>query len=266
MPLRVRVMPSLLLRGSGFVKTVKFKNSTYLGDPINIVRIFNEKEVDELVVLDIEATSKGALINYEILESIASEAFMPMCYGGGVRSLEEIQRILNLGYEKVILSSAALENPELVGQAARHFGSQSIVVCIDFKKKIIGGYSVYTHNGKRNAKTSPVSLAREMQAQGAGELLMHSIDREGTMSGYDTKLLRMVSDEVTVPVVALGGASSVDDFEAALDEGRATAVSAGSMFVFHGPHRAVLINLPERDRLDALRFGSTASEGVVVDE
>jgi cyclase len=251
-----RVIPCLLLSGRGLVKTVGFKEPRYLGDPRNTVRIFNEKEVDELVLLDIRATATGSPPNFELIEEIVAEAFMPIAYGGGVRSIHQCSRIFELGVEKVVLNTSAHENPGFVGDVAREFGSQSIVVCIDARKKMLGGYRVYTRGGTRDIGQSPETAAKAMQSAGAGELIIQSIDRDGSMSGYDLELVQKVTRAVTVPVVACGGAGSVADLESVVRMGGASAASAGSMFVFHGRHRAVLISFPAQQELTGVLGGA----------
>ena len=246
---KTRVIPVLLLRGKGLVKTVKFKDPKYIGDPINSVRIFNEKEVDELVFLDITATPEGRGPDFELLADIASEAFMPMAYGGGITSLDQVQRVFALGFEKVIIDTAAYTDPQLIQDAVAIYGSQSIVGCVDVRKTLLGRYELISHAGKSK---QPVNLKEHLQAlerQGVGEIIVNAVDRDGTQSGYDLKLIREVSSSVSVPVVACGGASSIDDFVAAVHEAGASAVAAGSLFVFVGPHRAVLINYPARAEL-----------------
>lgn len=246
---KTRVIPVLLLRGAGLVKTVKFKNPKYIGDPINAIRIFNEKEVDELVFLDITASPEGRPPQFEVLRDIASESFMPMAYGGGVSTLEQIKMIFDLGFEKVIINTAAYQYPELISEAAAIFGSQSIVGAIDVRPRFIGGYELCSQGGR---KKEPVGLAEHLetlQLAGVGEIFVNSVDRDGTMSGYDLSLLKKVRSCVNVPVVACGGAADVSDFVAAVEGARVDAVAAGSMFVFVGPHRAVLINYPERELL-----------------
>jgi cyclase len=240
-----RVIPCLLLRNSGLVKTVKFKDPKYLGDPINIVKIFNEKEVDELVFLDITATVEGKRPPFKLLEKVASEAFMPLAYGGGVHNLEDIKTILGLGIEKVIINSYAVENPAFIRAAADFAGSQSVVASIDVKKSLWGKYEVHTYSGSKATGLDPVSVAVQMEAVGAGELLLNSIDRDGRMQGYDLDLVRQVTSAVSIPVVACGGARTVQDLVAAVMQGGASAAGAGSMFVFQGPHRAVLVSYPE---------------------
>lgn len=242
--IRTRVIPCLLLKGEGLVKTVGFKKPTYIGDPINAVRIFNEKECHELVFLDITATLEGRRPRLDVIADIAGECFMPFAYGGGIRDIEEARQILALGVEKLVINSYAIENPAFISEAARLFGNQSVVVCIDVKKNFWGKYEVYTHSGQKNTKKSPVHWAQEVERLGAGEIIVNSIDRDGMMQGYDIGLIKSVTDAVNVPVVALGGAGSVDDLGNAVREGGAAAVAAGSFFVFYGKHRAVLISFP----------------------
>jgi cyclase len=257
--MRPRVIPCLLLLKKGLVKTIKFKDPVYLGDPINVVKIFNDKEVDELIFLDITATLEGRQPPFEYLAEIASECFMPLGYGGGVHSLEDVRKLLNLGLEKVSINSYAVENRSFIREAADVFGSQSIVVSIDVKKDFFGKEQVYTHSGKKATGLDPVRFAVEMAEMGAGELLLNSIDRDGTMKGYDLELIKRVSRAVDIPVVACGGAGSVRDLAAAVKEGGASAAAAGSLFVFQGRHRAVLISYPSAQELqdafgEATRF------------
>ena len=249
--LRTRVIPCLLLSDDGLVKTEKFKSPKYVGDPINAVRIFNEKEVDELAFLDISATVGRRGPNFTLLRSIATEAFMPFGYGGGITALDEIRQLYALGVEKVILNTAAHENPQLVSEAARLAGSQSVVVSIDARRGLFGKYAVYTRAGTTNTKQDPVSAAKRAEEAGAGEILLTSIDRDGTRSGYDLELVRAVCTAVSIPVIASGGAGSLADFQAAAEHG-ASAGAAGSLFVFHGKHRAVLITYPRYAELESL--------------
>ncbi|MGZ9234933.1 MAG: AglZ/HisF2 family acetamidino modification protein [Anaerolineales bacterium] len=242
--IRPRVIPALLLQGQGLVKTVKFKNPTYLGDPINIVRIFNEKEVDELVFLDITAMNENRPPAFKMLANITSECFMPLGYGGGIRSMEDIKTLLSIGIEKIILNTSAVEQPALVRAAADYAGSQAVVISIDVKKNFLGKYEVWTRSGKKGTGLDPVKHGVEMEKQGAGELLINSIDRDGTMQGYDLELIRRVSEAVSVPVVACGGAGKLQDLADAITMGGASAAAAGSFFVFQGPLRGVLISYP----------------------
>jgi len=257
MLIRPRAIPVLLLHNRGLVKTVRFKNPTYLGDPINIVKIFNDKEVDELIFLDITATVEGRRPPFDILAEIASECFMPLGYGGGVRTLEDIRTILGVGIEKVSINSQAVEVPAFVRQAADQVGSQSVVVSIDVKKTVLGRYQVVTQGGRRATSLDPVRFAVQMAEMGAGEILLNSIDRDGTMQGYDLGLIQKVAHSVDIPVVACGGAAKIDDLAAAVQDGGASAAAAGSMFVFQGKHRAVLISYPEEQALRAA-FSSVA--------
>ena len=244
-----RVMPCLLLRGRGLVKTIRFRDPKYLGDPRNTVKIFNEKEVDELVLLDITATPESKPPDFELVREIVSEAFMPVAYGGGIRTVEDARKMLGLGVEKIVVNSYAAENPEFIREAADVFGSQSVVVCIDVKKSLFGKYEVFVNGGRKGTKQDPVEYAKRMERFGAGELVVNSIDRDGTMSGYDLELVKSVTGAVRVPVIACGGAGKVDDFGEAVRRGGASAVAAGSMFVFQGKHRAVLISFPEQAEL-----------------
>lgn len=242
--IRPRVIPALLLQGRGLVKTVKFKNPTYLGDPINIVRIFNDKEVDELIFLDITATPEGRGPSFDLLNNITSECFMPLGYGGGIRSMDDVRKLLSIGIEKVILNTSAVENPSLVRSAADYAGSSSVVISMDVKKNLLGKYEVQIRSGKKGTGLDPVRHAVEMEKMGAGEIFVNSIDRDGVMQGYDIELVRRVSDAVTVPVVACGGAGKLQDLADVIKLGGASAAAAGSLFVFQGPLRGVLISYP----------------------
>jgi imidazole glycerol-phosphate synthase subunit HisF len=253
--LRARVIPCLLLRNGGLVKTVKFGDARYVGDPINAVRIFNDKEVDELVFLDIAATPSGQGPNFELLADIASEAFMPFGYGGGITTIDQVQRLFALGIEKVILNTSAASSPALVEEAARLAGNSSVVVSMDVRRNWLGKYSVCVAGGKTDTMRDPVSYAQEMERSGAGEILLTAIQRDGTMEGYDLELVRRVSAAVSIPVVASGGAGNLQHLKAAIDSG-ASAVGAGSLFVFHGKHRAVLITYPTYTELERLFAGS----------
>jgi cyclase len=248
--LLTRVMPCLLLRGRGLVKTVKFRKPAYVGDPINTVRIYNDKEVDELIFLDITATAEGRAPQLELLYEIATECFMPFTYGGGVRTIEQMAELFHLGAEKVALGSAAFENPSLISAAAARFGSQAVVVSVDVRKKrFFGrGYSVYVRCGRDDTGSDPVSYAKRMEQLGAGEILLTSIDRDGTMEGYDLELVQSVTSAVGIPVVACGGAGSLDDLGRAVRAG-ASAAAAGSLVVYQGKNRAVLVNFPTRAQL-----------------
>jgi cyclase len=247
--LRRRIIPALLMRDGGLVKTVKFSKERYIGDPINAVKIFNEKEVDELCLLDIGATIEGRPPAYSEINEIVSEAFMPIGYGGGIQTMDHIERLFKIGVEKVIMNTAAFENESLVKDAANLFGNQSIVISIDIKKEICGQYKVFTRSGKSKQKIDMISAVKKMQDLGAGEIILNNIDRDGTMQGYDLDPIDEVSKALEVPLVALGGAGSIDDFVAAVQHG-AAAVSAGSMFVYQGVHKAVLISYITSDALE----------------
>ena len=247
----VRVIPVLLLKGRGLYKGEKFKDHKYVGDPINAVKIFNEKEVDELIFLDISATDSGQGPNYELIKDIASEAFMPFGYGGGIRTFEQAQKIFELGVEKVVLCTAAFESPELITKISSVYGAQSVVVSIDVKKPFLGSDEVYVRNGTQRTKMKPIEFALKMQSLGAGELFVNAIDREGSGKGFDTELIEQISSAVEIPVVASCGAATLPHFSEAIQKG-ASAVAAGSMFVFHGKHKAVLITYPKYSDLKAL--------------
>lgn len=246
-----RVIPCLLLKDKGLVKTVKFKNPKYVGDPINAVRIFNEKEVDELIFLDITATIEKRPPPIDVISQISDECLMPLTFGGGISTVDQVKQVLNSGAEKVSINTSAVENPILIKEASENFGSQSIVVAIDVKKKLFGKYEVFTHDGTRGTGLDPVQFSQKMEEYGAGEILINSIDRDGTMQGYDINLIKLITTAVNIPVIACGGAGKVHDFSEALLTGGASAVAAGSLFVFYGKRRAVLINYPTREELES---------------
>lgn len=251
---RIRVIPILLIQNSGLVKSIQFKKHQYVGDPINAVKIFNEKEVDEIVILDISASQDKRVPNIQQIAEITGEAFMPLAYGGGITRLEEIKEILYEGAEKVVLNTSALDHPELITHAAQRFGSQSIVVSIDVQKNWLGQYKVYRNNGTKNTGINPVELSKQVAKLGAGEIMLTSIDRDGTFGGYDLELLKQITQAVDIPVIACGGASEVKDFRQAVSIGGASAVAAGSMFVYQRPHRAVLISYPSQQELKEKLF------------
>ncbi|WP_281322670.1 AglZ/HisF2 family acetamidino modification protein [Flavobacterium aestivum] len=244
--LRPRIIPSLLVHENGLVKTVNFKNPKYVGDPINAVKIFNEKEVDELAIFDIDATVLGKEPNYSLIERLASQSMMPLCYGGGVKTIEQAQRIFSLGIEKIALSSAVLQNPKLITEISERVGAQSVIVVLDVKKKLFGGYEVYTHNGKKATGINPFKFVDEAQKLGAGEIVINSIDKDGQMKGYDLDLIAKVREKTTLPMTVLGGAGSLEDIEKVIDNHGVIGVAAGSLFVFKGPYKAVLINYPSQ--------------------
>ncbi len=246
---RPRIMPCLLLKGVGMVKTVRFKNPRYIGDPINAVHIFNAKEADELIFLDITASREKRTPPLQLIRKIGDECFMPFSVGGGIRSLETIRELLNIGAEKVVINTFAAENPEFVRKAAETFGTSTIVICIDVKKKIFGRYEVMKLSGSKSTGLDPVNFAIKMQQYGAGEIIINSIDKDGTMEGYNIELIKKVADSVDIPVVACGGAGSLNDFLNAIELGNASAAVAGSFFVFHGRRKAVLIQFPSKEEL-----------------
>ena len=249
---RPRVIPCLLLKNNGLVKSVKFRDYTYIGDPLNAVKIFNEKKADELVFLDITASKEKRMIDVDLVRKIGEECNMPFAVGGGIRSVDQIRSLLKAGAEKVCINSYAFENPDFIKQASDEFGSSTIVVSIDVKKKMFGKQQVYIYSGTKSTGLDPVEYARKVAELGAGEIIINSIDHDGTMLGYDQNLIKNISDAVGIPVVALGGAGSLNDLKIAVSEGNASAVAAGSLFVFHGPRRAVLINFPTQKELTEL--------------
>lgn len=246
---RPRIIPVLLLKNLALVKSTKFKDYKYIGDPINAVKIYNDLKVDELVFLDIEATKENRLISMDFVKDVGEEANMPFAVGGGIKTLEDIRQIISAGAEKVIIGSYAVENPNFIREASSSFGSSTITVCMDVKKKLFGGNSIWTNNGSKAASFKPVEFAQLMQKNGAGELIVQSIDKDGTMSGYDIELIRSISEAVSIPVVALGGAANVNDLKKARNEGFANGLAGGSMFVYQGTKRGVLISYPEKEEL-----------------
>jgi cyclase len=238
-----RVIPCLLLQDGGLVKTQRFRRPRYVGDPINAVRIFNDKYVDELVFLDIDASRTGAEPNYDLIGRIAGECFMPLCYGGGIRTLEQARRIVAAGVEKIAVNSMAIEQPDLLTALSRELGASSVVAAIDVKRDWFGRDRVYHPGRRRLTRLDPVAHARAAVAAGAGEIFLNSVDRDGTGAGFDQALIARIAAAVNVPVIACGGAAGLEDMRAAVRSG-ASAAAAGSMFVFYGPHRAVLINYP----------------------
>lgn len=252
--LRPRIIPCLLVRDKGLVKTMGFAEPTYVGDPINAVKIFNEKEVDELMLLDIDATGCGRGPDYRMIENLAAESRMPLCYGGGIKSVEQAKTIIGLGVEKVSISSAAIENPGLIAQVAEAVGNQSVVVVLDVKARQRGGakYEVWTHNGRVNTGRSPSEVAAQVEKLGVGEIVVNSIDNDGRMKGYDLAVVSQVREATSVPITVLGGAGSLKDIGELIRSFGVIGAAAGSLFVFTGVYRAVLINYPsanERDRV-----------------
>ena len=246
---RPRLIPVLLLKDLALVKSVRFRDHKYIGDPINAVRIFNELKADELVFLDIQASRQSRLISLDFVRNVGEEARMPFAVGGGIRSLDDIRRVIAAGAEKVVINTQAALDPEFIRAAAGEFASSTIVVCIDVKRKLFKGEVVWVNGGTRPTQFSPVEFAVLMQDMGAGELIIQSIEKDGTMTGYDLKLTQSVSSAVTIPVIALGGAGGIKDLIEAYTKANANALAAGSMFVYQDERRGVLINYPERGEL-----------------
>ena len=248
-----RIIPCLLIHNNGLVKTVNFKDGKYVGDPLNAVRIFNEKEVDELIVLDIDATVLRHEPNYNLIERIAKECRMPLCYGGGIKTIDQAKKILGFGVEKISISSAAIEDSNIVTNLSKAIGNQSVVVVLDVhKKRITGKYEIYTENGKVSTGLNPIKFAEEMQKKGAGEIVINSIDNDGIMKGYDLDLIEKVNKSISIPMTVLGGAGSLEDIGKVINKFGIIGVSAGSLFVFKGKYKAVLINYPNQKEKETL--------------
>ena len=242
---RPRLIPTLLSSNNALVKSVKFKNHNYIGDPINAVKIFNELRADELVLLDIDATSQNRRISSEVVKKVGEEANMPFSVGGGICSIKDIQEVIACGAEKVILNSFAIANPKFIKEAVDNFGSSTIVLCIDIGKKFLGKSNyVYINNGKKLTRFKPIQLAKIAEEMGAGEVIIQSIARDGTMSGYDIDLIKSISDAISIPTVALGGAGKLNDLMNVYEHGNASGIAAGSLFVYQGKNKGVLINYP----------------------
>lgn len=249
---RTRIIPVLLLLDDGLVKGKNFNNHKYVGDPINAVKIFNEKEVDELFFFDISVTKKNQNIKFDLISDIASEAFMPIGYGGGIKNISQIEQLFRIGIEKISINTAAFYNPNFIKDAVKFVGSQSIVISIDVRKSLFGKYEVYVNNGLVNTKLDPVVYAQKMQDYGAGELIVCSIDRDGTDRGYDLLLLEMISNAVDIPVIGLGGANSLLNMVEAKNKTSVSGLAAGNLFIYYGKHKAVLITYPKNDDLKKL--------------
>ncbi|MBL4755582.1 MAG: imidazole glycerol phosphate synthase subunit HisF [Flavobacteriales bacterium] len=248
---RPRVIPCLLLKDKGLVKTIKFKDPTYVGDPMNAVKIFNDAKADELVFLDITATKENRITDIGVIRNIGEEAFMPFAVGGGINSLEHVSQLISAGAEKVVINTACVNNPSLLTEASKIYGRQSIVASIDVKKEG-GEYRVYTNSGKVRSSSNAAEAAQRAEAAGAGEIMINSMDRDGMQEGYDIELIKLICDAVSIPVIAVGGAGQYEHFEEAVSQGGASAVAAGSLFVFIGRKRAVLINYPDSDELQEM--------------
>jgi imidazole glycerol-phosphate synthase subunit HisF len=247
-----RIIPSLLLKDKGLVKGINFSNYKYVGDPINTVRIFNDKEVDELFFFDISATEEKREISFSLIKKLANECFMPFAVGGGINSIEYISKLIKLGVEKVSINTHAVENPDFISESAGIFGSQAIVVSIDVKKSINGNYNILTHSGKKHQSICPLNHAKLMEQKGAGELILNSIDNDGTQNGYDKELIKMITDAVNIPVIAGGGAGELKHFVELYKDANVSAATGGSFFVFHGKLNAVLISYPTKKQLSSL--------------
>jgi len=246
---RPRIIPVLLLKDLALVKSVQFTNHKYLGDPINAVRIFSDLKADELVLLDIEASKNSRLVSLEFVKKVGEEAYMPFAVGGGIKSIEDIKTILSAGAERVVINTRAAQDPNFIKEASEAFGSSTIIVCIDVKKKRFKGERTWILSGSRPTEFTPIEFAKLMEENGAGELIIQSIDRDGTMEGYDVDLIRSISTSVSIPVVALGGAGKPQDLIEAYQDGHASALAAGSLFVYQGKKRGVLINYPAKNEL-----------------
>lgn len=247
--LQIRVIPCLLLKGNSLVKTVNFKKPSYIGDPVNTARIFNELEVDELTLLDIAATNNKKRPDFKILAELANECFMPLAYGGGVCNFEDAKKIFQIGIEKVVINSAAFTNPLFITKLAEHFGNQAIVASIDVKKNMFGTYQVFSNSGTKKQKVDPVTWAQELERLGAGEILLTAIHQEGTWKGFDINIIEKISNAVNIPVIANGGASSIEDIGKAVKKGCASAVSLGSMIVYQNKGMGVLVNFPDNNKI-----------------
>jgi imidazole glycerol-phosphate synthase subunit HisF len=247
---RPRIIPVLLLDKDHLVKSKNFKDYRYIGDPINAVRIFNEFMADELVFLDVSATRNNAVISLDIIRDIGEEANMPFCVGGGIRELSQIREIISAGAEKIIIGSYAVINPDFIKQASNEFGTSTITVCIDVKKKLFGKEQVWSVNGTKASGMDPLQFAQLMEKKGAGEIIVQSIENDGSMKGYDLDLIKKISHNVNIPTIALGGAGAVADLKKAYTEAHATGLAAGSLFVYYGPNKGVLINYPEKQDIN----------------
>ena len=249
---RPRVIPVLLLKNLGLVKSIQFKDHRYIGDPINAVKLFNDLDADEIVFLDILASKEKRKISLDFVRKVGDEANMPFGVGGGICTLSDIKEIISAGAEKAIINSAAIQNPEFINNAANEFGSSTIVVSLDVKKNFFGKTQLYSLSGTKSTSLDPVDFAKLMEEKGAGEIIINSIEHDGQMQGYNLPLVKKISEAVTIPVIACGGAGTLSHLKQAVTDAYASAVAAGSMFVYHGPRRAVLINYPTQKELSQL--------------
>ena len=251
--LNPRIIPCLLIKNKGLVKTVKFKNPKYVGDPINAVKIFNEKGADELIVLDIDASKEGREPDYNMIANLAMECRMPLCYGGGIRTSDQAIKIFQLGVEKIALSSKAIEDPSIISEISNKVGAQSVIVILDVKKnRFSKKYNIYTKNGTLKSKHNPIDFSKRIQQEGCGEIVINSIDKDGGMNGYDYEIIDQIRNVVSIPLTVLGGAGSLDDIGVLINKHGIIGASAGSLFVFKGKYRAVLINYPNPDEKETL--------------
>lgn len=250
--LQTRIIPCLLLKDNSLVKTVNFKKPAYIGDPVNTARIFNELEVDELVLLDITATNNNRRPDFKILAELANECFMPLAYGGGINNFEDARKIFKIGIEKIIINSAAFTNSTIIKEIAEYFGNQAIVASIDVKKNMFGKYQVFSNSGTKKQKEDPVLWAQELERLGAGEILLTAIHQEGTWKGFDISIIEKISNAINIPVIANGGASSIEDIGKAVKQGYASAVSLGSMVVYQSKGMGVLVNFPNKENLNTI--------------
>lgn len=250
--LQKRIIPCLLLHRGGLYKTERFKNPTYIGDPINCIKIFNEKEVDELIFLDIDASVENTEPNYRMIEDISGECFMPLCYGGGIKTVDQMKKIFSLGVEKISISTQAIANPELIREAANIFGSQSVIVTIDIGRDFWGKKKVFVNNGKKNTKLDPFDFVKQVESFGAGEIVINSLDNDGIMKGFDLELLKEIKSFTKVPVIALGGAGNLNHIKEVFEYSKVDAAACGSMFVYHGPLKGVLISYPPVNKIREL--------------
>ena len=253
--LHPRIIPNLIIHNNGLVKTVNFKSPKYVGDPLNAVKIFNEKSVDELIITDIDASVKKLEPNYSLIEKLANESRMPLCYGGGINNINQAKKIFSLGVEKVAISSAAIENPAIISQLAESVGSQSVVVVLDVKKKFLSGnYDIYIHNGTKKTGLDPVKFVNKIKKMGVGEIVINSIDNDGTMKGYDFQIIDEVRKNTTLPMTAIGGAGSLNDIGELIKKYTIIGAGAGSIFVFKGKYKAVLINYPnDKEKMELIK-------------
>lgn len=250
--LQKRVIPCLLLHKNGLYKTEKFKKPTYIGDPINAIKIFNEKEVDELIFLDIDASKEKKEPNYKMIEDIAGECFMPLCYGGGVKTIEQMKKIYALGVEKISLSSQAVLNPMFIKEATNIFGTQSVIITLDIKKDFWGKRKIYIYNGTKNTKLDPIEFIKYIELFGVGEIVINSINNDGMMNGYDIEFLKEVKLNTKVPIVALGGAGNFEHIEEVINISNVDAVACGSLFIYQGPLKGVLIHYPSYEKIQEI--------------